>query len=68
MALADYKLCDKCFKKHYYDAPIEDNEYFESVVEDRLKSLCKECAVNHVVVIKERRKGTYDKNFTKEKP
>lgn len=49
MAAADYRLCDLCFKKVYYDAQLDHEE-----VQARTgaqKTLCLECAKTHDVVI-----------------
>lgn len=52
MAYADYKHCDICDSKHFYDAQLGGNdEYLDSLEQNRIKSLCKKCAETHEITI-----------------
>lgn len=52
MASADYKLCDKCRCKVFYDADISySEEYCKDVDEGRIVALCRKCAETHKIVI-----------------
>jgi hypothetical protein len=59
MALVDYKLCDLCGRKAFYDANIEDFRYVATYDPKVAKSfapigiavLCHECNLTHEVVI-----------------
>ena len=61
MALADYKLCDVCGRKTYYDASLSfdlgdrgpDGFPLPDGAGD-LAALCKECAKTHEIVIAKR--------------
>jgi hypothetical protein len=58
MAAIDYRLCDKCGQKTYYDASL--NYDFREYPEHGLrlgswKVICIECAKNHECVIVERK-------------
>lgn len=61
MALVDYKLCDVCNSKAFYDANIEDRAYratydksITSVKPIGIKVLCGDCAETHDINIIER--------------
>jgi hypothetical protein len=45
MALADYRLCDKCGAKVFYDAHVD---YMEKT---KIGALCEECSGDHEIVI-----------------
>ena len=59
MALADYRLCDWCGNKAFYDSRL-NYDYDEKTGQTTLdhlgdwKVLCVECAKTHEVVIRER--------------
>ena len=63
MALADYRLCDVCGCKTFYDASLnyefpENSEY----VLERLgawRVICVDCAKTHVVVVLEKEKAEH---------
>lgn len=54
MASCDYKLCDICHRKHFYDSSIydRDNEYAKALDKETVKSICDTCAETHEIVIK----------------
>ena len=56
MASADYKLCDVCSSKHFYDAGISDENYLSSYYKGGVKSICDKCLETHEIVIIEREK------------
>lgn len=51
MAKADYKLCDVCGNKHFYDSNISDERYWNEGI---VLSICAECAETHEIIIKEK--------------
>jgi hypothetical protein len=63
MALADYRLCDVCKQKTFYDSTL--NYDFEENPDTGLfrlgawKALCVECAKTHVVVVLEKEKAEH---------
>ena len=48
MALADYRLCDQCGCKTFYDAEVN----YEAADLGDWKVLCKDCAETHQCIIK----------------
>lgn len=67
MALADYRLCDKCQKKTFYDANLNYGEWNSDTKQMNLDHLgdwaviCKECTEKWECIIVEReRKLTAD--------
>lgn len=61
MASADYKLCDVCNRKAFYDATIQDMAYLatydKSIISVKpigIKVLCGDCAETHDINIIER--------------
>ena len=56
MASCDYKLCDICSKKHFYDSDIyyPDSEYAKALENKTVKSICDTCAKTHEIVIKQK--------------
>lgn len=60
MASADYKLCDLCDAKVFYDANIEDERYRQTwgcpshYDPIGLKAICGKCNKSHEVVIRPR--------------
>lgn len=61
MALADYRLCDVCESKCFYDANLDYDmrEYPDTgfAYLGEWKVICRECALTHQVVIVERAEG-----------
>lgn len=59
MAMADYKLCDRCGNKAFYDANVHDPHYVamyepdENVEPCAVAALCSECAKTHHLEIEE---------------
>ena len=61
MAMGDYKRCDLCGNKAFYDADIQDPRYVGTYSPEDidplygvvdLKVLCPKCAKTHEVIIK----------------
>ena len=55
MALSDYRLCDLCHCKAFFDAKLQYdfNEHPDTGLDDvgEWKVLCRDCAQTHTVVI-----------------
>ena len=60
MAMADYKQCDLCGGKAFYDADIRDSRYIatydptEELSAIGLAVLCSDCNVTHEAIIRPR--------------
>lgn len=65
MALCDYRQCDNCGEKAFYDANISDQRYLGAIDQSdydehwgavQLRVLCPDCASTHELKIVERDK------------
>lgn len=54
MALADYRLCDRCEGKAFFDARLSYSDDGLPVGAGDMKVLCERCAETHEVIVREK--------------